>query len=189
MLIRKLACILVVAALATDAAAKCGEKSPGPACLVVVTRDRIFARFPPPESPATTWHWQRRSTNDNQGEYSWRVRFGFCSGQEEELKQDYSRSLEINIFKFPGAAERAGTFEKLMTAAQGDLWKCDSTGSRCVRERRIRFTGRSELDFIEISITRDPAVDALIEGRPPVAVLSGRTPDQALYCYATVEYR
>lgn len=187
--ILKIAGVFVIATLATAVAAECVVKSTGPACVVTVTRDRVSARFPPFEGPTGAWHWYRRSTNDNDGEYSWRVRFGACSGQDESLQQDYSHSLEVNIFKFPGAAERAGTFEQLMLAAQGDLWRCDRAGSGCVREQGVRFAGKRGPGFIEISIARDSAVDALIKGRPPVAVLSGRTPDEASYCNAAVEYR
>lgn len=188
MSISKLACLLVIG-VATNAYAECVEKSPTPSCVVTVTRDTVSARFPPLENPTNTWHWQRKSTDADLGEYTWTLRFGTCTGPGNTLSRDYSRSLEVNIFKFPGATERDGTFTDLMLAAQGDVWKCDSAGSSCSREHAVRFTGTRAPRYTEISIARDPGVNALVASRPPGAVLSGRTPDQSWYCHATVEYR
>lgn len=188
MAISRLACILAIVAVA-NAYAGCVEKSPIPACVVTVTQDAVSARFPPLENPADSWQWQRKSTNEGYAEYAWAIRFGTCSDPGNTLRQDYSHSLAVHIFKFPGSTERAGTFAELMLAAQGDVWRCDSAGSNCTRDQGIRFTGVREPRYTEISIARDPGVDALIVSRPPGAVLSSRTPDKAWYCHAIVEYK
>lgn len=188
MTISRLAYIFAIGAV-TNAYADCIETSPIPACVVTITRDAVSARFPALENPTDIWHWQRKSTNEGYAEYTWRLRFGTCSGPGNTLQQDYSHSLEVNIYKFPGSTERTGTFAQLMRAAQGDLWRCESASSGCTRAQGIRFTGTREPRYTEISIARDPGVNALIASQPPGAVLSGRTPHQNWYCHTIVEYK
>ena len=179
----KIASILGLTLLASNALAKCGE---GFVCLVSVTRNQISARFPVADAPETwpaLWRWYRTSTKDDAGEYRWGITFGECSGTDNSL-QKQPLSLEVNLYKFPGSAERAGSFKELMSAAQGDLWRCDTTGD-CKREQSLPFTGKLGPKYIEISFRKNAAVDALIARKPSVAVLSGT----GSYCHASVEYK
>ena len=187
MAFRHCACIFV-AVTATNAYTACVESSPLPACTVHVTKNAISAGFPPLENRTAFFRWYQQSTVESAGEYRWTVNFGSRTGKNNSLQKDYSHSLEINIYKFPGASEQVGSFAELMSAAHGGLWKCDSAGSRCMREQGVTFTSTANADYTRISFKREPVVNALLVSKPPVAVLSGRTPEQSWYCNANVEY-
>ena len=179
----EIASILGLTLLASNAMAKCGE---GFACIVSVTKNQISARFPVANAPDTwpaIWHWNRASTEDNVGEYRWSIAFGDCSSKDDSL-QKRPLSLEVSLYKFPGSAEYAGSFEDLMSAAQGNLWRCSSAGG-CKSELKLLFTGELGPKYIEIAFRREPAIDALVARKPSVAILSGT----GSYCYASVEYK
>ena len=188
MVFQGFAWMLAVASVA-NAYARPVEVAAAPACVVTVSRDQVSARFPALENPTDTWHWHRRSTDDGAGEYSWLIRFETVAGPGSTPQQDYSYSLGVSIFKFPGSAERTGTFAELMLAAQGDLWRCDRSGSACTRAQGVRFKGTREPGYTRISIARDEGVNVLLAARPQGAFLSGGTPDQNWYCHAVVQYK
>lgn len=188
MTMKRFAGVLAVAWIVSAHAQPAGDV-PASVCAVTVSRDAISARFPALTNPSDVWRWQRTSTADSDGEYSWSIQFETSSGPATTPVQDYSHSLDISIFKFPGSAERHGSFADLMRAAQGDLSTCESSGSRCTRAQGLQFKAVRDARFTLISIARDPGVNALLAARPTGAVLSGGTPEQAWYCHVLIQYR
>lgn len=167
------------------------QPSPNAQCEVAVDlrNGKAIAVFPVLK-PQQTWRWRKSSTRDMAREYEWRVSLGRCGASGTFEVADYG--FGASLFKFTGDAERTGSLDDLLRAAQTDVWSREIRGNQVLFTRLSDFrllAGVSRGDVV-IGLTDRKAIDLLFQNRPEVALLevAALEPEQSYTCTAKIHY-